>query len=98
LDLVAKLDKVRDMIGMPVTIISGTRCGRYHRKVNGAHGSPHLARDGVSHAAHVRCPNASFRFAFLAAALPMFRRIGIGKDSIHVDDAPALPANLIWLS
>ncbi len=97
LDLVAKLDRIRDLIGMPVTIISGTRCQRYNRKVNGVPGSPHVARDGQSHAVHVRCPNASFRFAFLASALPMFKRIGVGKDFIHVDDDPELPANVIWL-
>ena len=98
LDLVAKLDKIHDLIGVPFTVISGTRCPRYNRKINGAPDSPHLARDGESHAVHVRCPNASFRFTFLAAALPMFKRIALGKDFIHIDDDPALPTNVIWLS
>jgi len=98
LDLVAKLDRICDLIELHITITSGTRCQRYNRKVNGTPGSPHVAQEGESHAAHVRSPNASFRFAFLAAALPMFKRIGVGKDFIHIDDDPTLPPNVIWLS
>lgn len=97
LDLVAKLDKIRDLMGMPVTIVSGTRCERYNRKVGGRPLSAHIPRDGTSHAADVRCPDNAFRFAFLAAALPIFNRIGIGKDFIHVDDDPNLPANVVWV-
>ncbi len=97
LDLVAKLDKIRDLIGMPVTIVSGTRCERHNRKVGGKPLSSHVPRDGTSHAADVRCPDNVFRFAFLAAALPIFNRIGIGKDFIHVDDDPALPSNVVWV-
>lgn len=97
LDLVEKLDKIRDLIGMPVTIVSGTRCERYNRKVGGKAMSAHVPRDGTSHAADIHCPDSAFRFAFLAAALPMFNRIGIGKDFIHVDDDPALPSNVMWI-
>lgn len=96
-DLVAKLDKIRELIGMPVTIVSGTRCERHNRKVGGKPLSSHVPRDGISHAADVRCPDNEFRFAFLAAALPIFNRIGIGKDFIHVDDDPALPSNVVWV-
>lgn len=97
LDLVAKLDKIRDLIGMPVTIVSGTRCERHNRKVGGKSMSAHVPRDGTSHAADIRCPDNAFRFAFLAAALPIFNRIGIGKDFIHVDDDPNLPPNVVWV-
>lgn len=95
--LVAKLDRICDLIGKPVTITSATRCERHNRKVGAKSRSSHVPRDGVSHAADVRCTDAAFRFAFLAAALPMFNRIGIGKDFIHVDDDPELPPNVVWL-
>jgi uncharacterized protein YcbK (DUF882 family) len=96
-DLVAKLDKIRDLIGMPITIVSGTRCERHNSKVGGRMRSSHIPREKVSYAADIHCPGSAFRFAFLAAALPMFSRIGIGKDFIHVDDDPLLPTNQIWV-
>jgi hypothetical protein len=96
-ELVAKLDVIRDLMGTPLTITSGTRCERYNRHAGGRRGSAHVPKDGVSRAADVFCPDSAFRFAFLTAALPLFNRIGIGKDFIHVDDDPTQPSNLIWV-
>jgi len=97
LETVAKLDKICEIIGLPVKVLSGTRCERYNLRVSGQGRSAHVPKDGVSHAAHVFCPDSGFRFAFLTAALPVFNRIGIGKDFIHVDDDPELPGNMVWL-
>ena len=96
-DLVMKLDKIRELVGIPITILSGTRCERHNRKVGGRMRSSHIPKDKVSHGVDIRCPDSGFRFAFLAAALPIFSRIGIGKDFIHVDDDPLLPVNQIWI-
>ncbi|MBM4327954.1 MAG: peptidase M15 [Deltaproteobacteria bacterium] len=96
-ELVAKLDMIRERIGLPIIVISGARCERHNRKVGGKERSAHVPRSGVSHAADVRCADTMFRFAFLAAALPVFRRIGIAKDFIHVDDDPDLPQGVIWV-
>ncbi len=95
--LVAKLDKIREEIGTPMKINSGTRCERHNKKVGGKQRSAHMPKDQVSHAVDVHCPNSAFRFAFLAMALPMFNRIGIGKSFIHVDDDPELPGNVAWM-
>jgi hypothetical protein len=97
LETVAKLDKIYDVMGLPIKVLSGTRCERYNNRVGGKIRSAHIPKNGVSHAAHVFCPDSSFRFAFLAAALPVFNRIGVGKDFIHVDDDPELPSNVVWL-
>ena len=97
MSLVKKLDKVRDLIGMPIKINSGTRCEKHNQRVGGKIRSAHTPKQGVSHAVDVHCPNSAFRYAFLAAAMPMFSRIGIGKDFIHVDDDPDLPPNVIWV-
>ncbi len=94
---VAKLDKIRDLIGLPITILSGIRCARHNNKVGGKAQSGHLVKNGESHAADVLCSDPNFRYAFLAAALPVFNRIGIGKDFIHVDDDPELPENTAWV-
>lgn len=96
-ELVAKLDKICELTGVPITILSGTRCERHNRKVGGRMRSSHIPRDGASHGVDIRCPDPGFRFAFLAAALPMFNRIGIGRDFIHIDDDPDLLANQIWV-
>jgi hypothetical protein len=96
-DLVTKLDKIQDLIGLPVTVIFGTRCEKFNRKSGGRERSAHTAKGGVSHAADIGCPDAAFRSAFLTAALSLFNRIGIGKDFIHVDDDPELPTNVVWL-
>lgn len=95
-ETVAKLAKIRDLIGKPLTIISGTRCEKYNRMVGGTLGSAHIPRNGVSRAVDIRCPDSEFRFAFLTAALSIFNRIGIGKDFIHVDDDPDQTANVVW--
>lgn len=97
LELVAKLEQIRDLIGMPISIISGSRCERYNRMVGGKMCSAHIPKKGISHAADVHCPDSNFRFAFLTAALPIFNRIGIGKDFIHVDIDPELPPNAVWV-
>ena len=97
LDTVAKLDKIREIIGLPVKILSGSRCKRYNTRMGGQSRSAHVPKNGVSHGVHVFCPDSSFRFAFLAAALPVFNRIGIGKDYIHIDDDPELPPVVVWV-
>lgn len=96
-DFVKKLDAIRERIGRHINIASGTRCERHNRKVGGSPQSSHVTKDGISHAADVHCPDSHFRFAFLEAALPLFNRIGLGKDFIHVDDDPDLPARVIWV-
>jgi len=96
-ELVAKLDMIRERMGLPITVISGTRCERYNRKVGGKEQSAHVPWTGLSHAADIRCADSTFRFAFLTAALPVFRRIGIGRDFIHVDDDSELPQSVIWV-
>jgi zinc D-Ala-D-Ala carboxypeptidase len=96
-ETVAKLDEICDAIGLPVKILSGSRCKRYNNRISGQSRSAHVPKNGVSHAAHVFCPDSSFRFAFLTAALPVFNRIGIGKDFIHIDDDPELPPKVVWV-
>jgi zinc D-Ala-D-Ala carboxypeptidase len=96
-DVVTRLDKICDLIGMPIKVLSGARCKKHNHKVGGRILSSHIPKDGVSHGVDIRCPDPEFRFAFMAAALPMFNRIGIGRDFIHVDDDPSLPANQVWV-
>jgi len=98
LEVVAKLDRISGLIGRPITVLSGTRCERHNARIRGTRRSSHVPTNGIGYAADISCSDAGFRFAFLAAALPVFRRIGIGKDHIHVDDHPDLPGQVVWLS
>ncbi len=97
LDLVAKLDKIRDEIGRPISISSGTRCQRHNNKVGGKPLSAHMPKNDISHGVDVKCSDSSLRFALLAAALPLFKRIGISRNFMHLDDDPELPGNVIWV-
>lgn len=96
MDLVKELDEIREAVGMPIKITSGTRCARHNRKVGGAPKSAHVPVNGVSHAADIACPNSLFRYLFLTHAFGRFRRIGIAEGFIHVDNDPNLPQDVAW--
>lgn len=96
-EMVAKLDKIRDAINMPVKINSGTRCVRHNLRSGGKERSAHVPKNGPSHAADIHCPNSAFRCAFLREAVGVFPRIGVGKTFIHVDDDPELPQDVVWV-
>jgi uncharacterized protein YcbK (DUF882 family) len=96
-ELVVRLDRIRERIGKPIRITSGARCPRHNRKVGGAPLSAHLPLQNTSYAADIFCPDNLFRREFLAGAIPLFPRIGVGKDFIHVDLHPELPQNVLWV-
>ncbi len=96
-DVVAALDRIRDELGVPLSVVSGTRCERYNRKVGGSPRSAHIPKNGISHAVDIRCQDAQLRHRLISAALAVFPRIGIAKDFIHLDDDPELPQPLIWV-
>ena len=80
----------QDLIGMPVTVLSGSRCEKFNaRKIRRSRPvSSHFQRRGKPrHLIRCQTDTEPFsRFAFLTQTLPLFNRIGIGKDSFHVDD------------
>jgi uncharacterized protein YcbK (DUF882 family) len=95
--LVWALDKIREQMGKPIKITSGTRCKRHNKMVGGSPYSAHLPLEGVSYAADIYCPDNGFRKDFLALAIQVFPRIGLGRHFIHVDLHPDLPRDLIWV-
>ncbi len=75
-------------------ITSGIRCPEYNKKVGGSETSSHLTGD----AADIKVITSRQRYIIVKALLQSgFKRIGIGKTFIHVDDDPAKPKKLIWL-
>lgn len=94
LDFVAKLDKLRDAVKMPLTVLSGYRTPEHNAMVGGVDSSAHE----TGHAADIAALSSGNRFTIIEAALRLgFRRVGIGNGFIHLDDDITKPQDLVWL-
>ena len=94
LEFVHKIDKLREAVKMPLTILSGIRTQEHNAKVGGVDSSAHT----IGHAADVQVLSASARYVILEAALRFgFRRIGIGNGFLHLDDDITKPQDVLWL-
>lgn len=88
-----KLDKARELAGVPFKITSGYRCEAHNKVVGGKSESAHTQ----GYAVDIEASMSPSRYAILKALLAVgFTRIGIGKTFIHADDAPMLPQKVIW--
>lgn len=92
--LVALLDLLRDDVKAPLVITSGLRCRWWNEHEGGEPNSGHL--HGTE--ADVSCPSSWFRYKLLFAALTRgVRRIGIGKDFLHLGlSTSGLPSPVVW--
>lgn len=94
LEFVAKLDKVREMVGFPIRVVSGYRTEARNRAVGGVRDSAH--RSG--RAADLAATSSGTRYKLLTAALAVgFQRVGIGPTFIHLDDDATKPNDVLWL-
>ena len=93
-NLVAKLQKVRDRLGMPMKITSGVRCEKHNILVGGDTNSSHL--EGNATAVDIACDNSSLRYQLISCLISVFNRVGIAEDFIHVDIDPDKPAGVVW--
>ncbi|MDD4986495.1 MAG: D-Ala-D-Ala carboxypeptidase family metallohydrolase [Dehalococcoidales bacterium] len=87
LGLIEALQKLRDLAGKPISIVSGCRCERHNSNVGGAPNSYHL----YGMAADIRIEGMSVGQIFkLAEEIPRFRDGGIGTypSWVHVDVRP----------
>jgi len=94
-DLVFHLQMAHDLLpARSVMIItSGYRCEEHNREVGGKETSSHPK--GL--AADIKCDGSSYRFLLVGALLKArFKRIGIGKDFIHVDLDLDKRQNVVW--
>ncbi|RLF87747.1 peptidase M15 [Thermococci archaeon] len=88
------LDTLREILGTPLVITSGFRCAKHNREIGGKENSAHLK--GL--AADILCVNSAHRYELIKHALALgFRRIGIGKDFIHLDYDKEKPQGVIWV-
>jgi zinc D-Ala-D-Ala carboxypeptidase len=95
---IIKLDKCRELAGIPFKITSGYRCEEYNEKLRqkglkASKNSSHLK--GV--AADIAVKNSGDRYKIIQSALRVgFTRIGIGKNFIHLDTDENKSQDVIW--
>jgi zinc D-Ala-D-Ala carboxypeptidase len=88
-----KLQKARDIAGIPFKINSAFRTVAHNRAVGGSANSAHTR----GHAVDIAATTGAQKFRIVQAAMQAgFTRIGIYRNFIHVDDDPSLPQNVIW--
>lgn len=91
------LDATRDEAGVPMNVNSGFRCDK-HDAEEGGKGNHNTGK-----AADIATPssNSRMRYLIVAAAIDVgFRRIGIAKNFIHLDNCGTdedKPVEVIWL-
>lgn len=91
------LREVERMSAYPVfaNINSGARSPAHNRKVGGAARSSHLIP--VCRAADIHTPSREVQKRLVRAAVAAgFRRIGIGRTFIHLDNDPAKSQGVAW--
>lgn len=93
-ELLIMLDMARQTAGIPFIINSSWRSEAKNKAVKGSKNSSHLR----GYAVDIKCTNSADRFIMLDALTSVgFKRIGIAKTFIHVDNDPSLPDGVTWL-
>lgn len=93
-EFIEMLDEARDIAKLEFKILSGYRTKYANTNIwSASTTSSHL----IGRAAHIRCLNSKFRLRIVEAlSMVGFRRIGIHRDYIHVDNDDLKPPS-IWL-
>lgn len=92
-DTIEKLNKARELAGIPFIITSGYRCEAHNRAVGGKSEGAHTS----GHAVDIKADTSRPRFLIIDALIKAgFTRIGIAKTFIHVDDDPGKDQKVMW--
>jgi len=95
LQLVEKIQMIRNALGVPLQIRSGVRCAKRNAAVGGKENSAHLRGLAVD----VFVPTSNFRYLFLRQAIKIFRRIEVPSGQwVHVDQDESLPQDVCFTS
>lgn len=83
--LLYRLDRARDLAGVPFVITSGYR----GKDLDSAH--------STGHAVDIRAHDSATRYAIVQGAVRAgFNRIGVYDRHVHLDDDPSRPPNVMW--
>lgn len=92
-DFLKTLDRIRECAGIPLVLNCAYRSRQHDVKKGRSGNSAHTRGLAVD----IRCTTSSNRMKIVRAALACgIRRIGIGKNFIHLDADPSLPQDVIW--
>jgi len=90
-----KLDKARELAGIPFKINSGYRTPAHNSKVGGVKNSSHM--NIPCNAADIHIAGSKERYKILEAVIKIgFNRIGIGKNFIHLDTDKNKNQEVVW--
>lgn len=89
-----KLNKAREIAGVPFVLNSAFRCPSHNAEVGGTEMSSHMAGCAVDIKVRDNYTRMMVLRGLVAAG---FQRIGIGKTFIHVDDDLTKPKEVCWL-
>ena len=101
--LIEKLQKVRNIIGLPIIITSGVRCEFYNASLkNSSMNSRHIPDSyGLGQAVDISCTTSKYRYELVQVAQKFFNRIGISGGSyggfIHLDVDRSKIQEVLWL-
>jgi len=94
LELLDRLDILRDLLKVPLIITSGLRCAFWNDHEGGIKDSEHLAGEAVD----VACGTSGERWRMIKyAPRAGFHRMGVGKTFVHLDISPTKMQNVVWL-
>ena len=90
-----KLDRARDISGVPFKINSGYRCELHNKNIGGVSKSSHM--NVPCNASDIATPDSTTRLKILEGLLKAgFTRVGIGKGFIHVDSDRQKSQRVCW--
>ena len=90
---VITLQMARKAADVTFKIASGCRCEIHNKAEGGKDTSSHL----IGKATDIECKTSMARAIILPVLIKRFRRIGIGKNFIHVDSDMSKPKDVIWV-
>jgi uncharacterized protein YcbK (DUF882 family) len=92
--LLGRLSELENFLSFDLHFNSGYRCAVCNKAAGGVPNSGHMR--GV--AVDIAVPDSNTRFRIVQGALKCsFRRIGIGKNFVHLDVDDSLPQTMLWV-
>ena len=99
--LIEKLQKVRNIIGLPIIITSGVRCEFYNASIKASMNSSHIpASYGMGNAVDIACTTSKYRYELIQVAQKFFNRISFGGSYggfVHLDVDRSKVQEVMWL-
>lgn len=94
LDLVDRLQQVRDMYGKGMKITSGYRCKKHNDSLpKSSPSSSHIDGEAVD----IYCADSSRRDELVGFLRTKFNRMGLHKHFIHVDISKTKASPVLWV-